>query len=243
MIRNICMALLLLCGFHNSSAQQKVLIFSKTAGFRHQSIPKGAATLRDLLNIESIQSVHSEDANYISTDSLKQFGAVIFLSTTGSILNTAQKEALQGFIRSGKGFVGIHAASDTEYEWPWYGQLVGGYFKSHPAVQEAKLEVVNAKHLSTKSLPKTWIHRDEWYDYKDVQPGLHILMTIDEQSYKGGQMGKFHPVAWFHEFEGGRSFYTGLGHTEESYDVPNFQKHLVGGIRYALGLKKDGSRR
>lgn len=116
---------------------------------------------------------------------------LFFLSTTGSILNTAQKEALQGFIRSGKGFVGIHAASDTEYEWPWYGQLVGGYFKSHPAVQEAKIEVVNAKHLSTKSLPKTWIHRDEWYDYKDIQPGLHILMTIDEQSYKGGKWENF----------------------------------------------------
>lgn len=226
------------CLFFSVSVQGQpnVLIFTKTTGFRHESIPKGVETVRRLLRTEQIRSVHSEDATYFCADSLAKFQAVIFLSTTGDILNAEQKRAFQTFIRSGKGFVGIHAASDTEFNWPWYGQLVGGYFARHPEVQDAKLEVVDNAHASTQHLPNVWIHRDEWYDFKNVQPGLHILMTLDEKSYKGGGMGNFHPIAWYREFDGGRTFYTGLGHTNESYDVENFQKHLIGGIKYALGL-------
>lgn len=213
-----------------------VLIFSKTAGFRHKSIPKGAETVSKLLKEQHIKYVHSEDALYFSADSLKKFDAVVFLNTTGDILDDTQKKNFQKFIQSGKGYVGIHAASDTEYNWPWYGALVGGYFSSHPAVQEAHIDVVNRTHLSTQHLPKTWIHRDEWYDFKDVKPGLNILMTLDETTYEGGKMGKFHPIAWFQMFDGGRSFYTGLGHTDESYDSELFQKHIMGGIRYALEM-------
>lgn len=224
-----------LVGF--GQASKSVLIFSKTAGFRHQSIPKGVATVSKLLNENNINFVHSEDAIYFSADSLKKFDAVIFLNTTGDILNNQQKAAFKKFIQSGKGYVGIHAASDTEYNWPWYGALVGGYFSSHPAVQEAHMEVVNRTHPATKHLPQTWIHRDEWYDFKDVKSGIHILMMLDETTYEGGKMGKFHPIAWFQSFDGGRSFYTGLGHTDESYDSELFQKHIMGGIRYALRIK------
>lgn len=240
MNRRILLLLLVqLCSLTLLFAQKQVLVFSKTAAFRHQSIPKGVTTLKTLLATEAIAMQHTEDARIFTDDQLAQFGAVIFLSTSGNILDAAQKGALQRFIRSGKGFVGIHAASDTEFEWPWYGQLVGGYFVSHPAVQEAKLEILDTQHLATKDLPQTWIHRDEWYDFRDVRPGLHILMNLDEQSYQGGKMGKFHPIAWYQEFDGGRSFYTGLGHTEEAYDSANFQKHLLGGIQYALGLQVD----
>lgn len=216
-------------------SQERVLIFTKTEGFRHKSIPKGVETVTKLLKAENMMTVHSEDSNYFRADSLRQFDAVIFLSTTGNLFDDEQKTALQEFIRSGKGYVGIHAASDTEFEWPWYGELVGGYFTQHPAVQEAKIDVVDRTHSSTTHLPEVWWHKDEWYDFRDVQPGLHILMTLDEQSYEGGTMGKFHPIAWFREFEGGRTFYTGLGHTEESFDVPNFQRHIVGGVKYVLG--------
>ncbi len=215
-------------------AQKKVLIFSKTAEFRHKSIPKGVATVSDLLKQAGIRSVHSEDAAYFCTDSLSKFDAVIFLSTTGNIFDDQQKKAFQTFIRSGKGFMGIHAATDTEHDWPWYGQLVGGYFASHPAVQEAKIAVLEREHASTKHLPQVWWHKDEWYDFKNMQPGLHILMNLDEQSYKDGKMGKFHPIAWFQEFEGARMFYTGLGHTEEAFDSPQFRLHLLGGIQYVL---------
>lgn len=111
---------------------------------------------------------------------------------------------------------------------------MGGYFSSHPAVQDAQIRVVNQKHLATKHLPKIWFHRDEWYDFKSVKEGLHILMDLDETSYKGGKMGKFHPIAWYQEFDGGRSFYTGLGHTLEAFDEEKFQTHFLGGLRYVL---------
>lgn len=220
-----------------AQAQQSVLIFTKTTGFRHASIPKGVETVRNLLAEAGVHSVHSEDSNLFQPDSLSVFDAVIFLSTTGDILDDSQKEAFQEFIRSGKGFVGIHAASDTEYNWPWYGGLVGGYFSSHPKVQDAEIKVLDQKHSSTAHLPRIWFHRDEWYDFKDVKPGLNILMNLDEETYEGGKMGKFHPIAWFQKYDGGLSFYTGLGHTKESFDSELFQKHILGGVRYVLGLE------
>ncbi|MGN0003808.1 MAG: ThuA domain-containing protein [Sphingobacterium composti] len=221
------------------AAQEKksVLIFSKTTGFRHQSIPKGVATVSKLLTKQGINFKHSEDAIHFHADSLKKYDAIIFLNTTGDILDDSQKKNFQRFIQSGKGYVGIHAASDTEYNWPWYGALVGGYFASHPEVQEARIDVLNRTHPATAHLQNTWVHRDEWYDFKDIKDGLNILMTLDETTYKGGKMGKFHPIAWFQEFDGGRSFYTGLGHTDESYDSELFQKHILGGVKYALKIK------
>jgi len=218
--------------------QKNVLIFSKTAAFRHASIPKGVATVTKVLNANGIRTVASEDAKYFCADSLRQFDAVLFLSTTGDLFNAAQKQAFQDFIHAGKGFIGIHAATDTEHSWPWYGQLVGGYFASHPEVQDAKMAVINRKHPATQHLPEVWWHKDEWYDFKEIKSGLSVLMTLDETSYKGGKMGDFHPIAWFQEFEGGRVFYTGLGHTDESFDDAAFQKHILGGTCYVLRLKK-----
>lgn len=221
-----------------NAQDHKVLIFTKTAGFRHASIPKAVKVVSDLLNTNGIKTLHTEDIQYFDTDSLKKFDAVLFLSTSGTLFNTNQQKALQQFIQSGKGYVGIHAASDTEHDWPWYGQLVGGYFSSHPAIQQAKIDVLNQKHLSTKHLQRVWFHKDEWYDFKNIKPGLNVLMTLDETSYQGGKMGKFHPIAWFQEFDGGRSFYTGLGHTDEAYDSEKFLKHIVGGVKYVLQIKK-----
>lgn len=219
------------------SAQERILIFSKTTGFRHESIEHGAEVLKQLASSNKMVADHTEDSGVFTDANLSKYDALIFLSTTGDILNESQKAAFVRFIQSGKGFVGIHAASDTEYNWPWYGQLVGGYFSSHPAVQEAQIKVLNQKHPSTKHLPKVWFHRDEWYDFKSVKEGLHILMDLDETSYKGGKMGKFHPIAWYQKFDGGRAFYTGLGHTKESFDEDKFQKHILGGIRYVLKKK------
>lgn len=219
------------------SAQERILIFSKTTGFRHESIEHGAEVLKQLASSNKMVADHTEDSGVFTDANLSKYDALIFLSTTGDILNESQKAAFVRFIQSGKGFVGIHAASDTEYNWPWYGQLVGGYFSSHPAVQEAQIKVLNQKHPSTKHLPKVWFHRDEWYDFKSVKEGLHILMDLDETSYKGGKMGKFHPIAWYQKFDGGRAFYTGLGHTKESFDEDKFQKHILGGIRYVIKKK------
>jgi len=237
------LAVIVILPLGRASAQNKsvdkVLLFSKTTGFRHESIEKGVATLTQLLSENEIEVQHSEKSYLFTTEKLKEFKTIVFLNTTGDILNDAQKLAFQNYIRQGGGFVGIHAASDTEYSWPWYGQLVGGYFKSHPEVQEAKIEVVNQRHAATQHLEKVWLHKDEFYDFKDVQKEqLTLLMLLDETSYKGGQMGKFHPIAWFHEFDGGRSFYTGLGHTLEAYDSVAFQKHMLGGIKWAMKKAK-----
>lgn len=216
------------------SAQKKVLIFSKTQGFRHSSIEKGAQVLKQLLDKEKIGSDHSEDAALFTDQGLKRYDAVIFLSTTGNILDDTQKDAFVRYIQSGKGFVGIHAATDTEFDWPWYNGLVGAYFASHPAVQKAKIDVLDRKHAATKHLEPIWWHKDEWYNFKDVKDGLQVLMNLDEKSYNGGKMGDHHPISWSQNYDGGKVFYTGLGHTEESYDEPEFQKHLIGGVLSVL---------
>lgn len=216
------------------SAQKKVLIFSKTQGFRHSSIEKGAQVLKQLLDKEKIGSDHSEDAALFTDQGLKKYDAVIFLSTTGNILDDTQKDAFVRYIQSGKGFVGIHAATDTEFDWPWYNGLVGAYFASHPAVQKAKIDVLDRKHAATKHLEPIWWHKDEWYNFKDVKDGLQVLMNLDEKSYNGGKMGDHHPISWSQNYDGGKVFYTGLGHTEESYDEPEFQKHLIGGVLSVL---------
>ncbi|MFU1856517.1 ThuA domain-containing protein [Sphingobacterium sp. NGMCC 1.201703] len=220
-----------------ANAQKQVLIFSKTQGFRHGSIEKGARVLKQLLDKEKISSDHSEDAALFTDQGLKKYDAIIFLSTTGDILDSNQQDAFMRYIHSGKGFVGIHAATDTEFDWPWYNGLVGAYFTSHPAVQQAKIDVLDRKHAATKHLEPTWLHKDEWYNFKDVKEGLHVLMNLDEKSYNGGKMGDHHPISWSQNYDGGKVFYTGLGHTEESYDEPAFQKHLIGGILSVLPKK------
>ncbi|HEY3003878.1 MAG TPA: ThuA domain-containing protein, partial [Kribbellaceae bacterium] len=161
--------------------------------------------------------------------------AVVFLSTTGDVLDASQQAAFESYIRSGGGFVGVHAAADTEYDWPFYGDLVGAYFASHPLIQAATVQVEDRTHPATSHLDATWRRTDEWYNYKtNVRSTARVLATLDESSYSGGTMGD-HPTAWCKDFEGGRSFYTGGGHTRQSYAEPAFRAHLLGGIRYAAG--------
>ena len=216
----------------------RVLVFSRTTGFRHDSIPDGIAALKKLGTTEGFAVEASEDPHVFQDGELAQYQAVVFLSTTGDILTREQQEAFERYIRRGGGFAGIHAAADTEYEWPWYGDLVGGYFASHPEIQQAQIRVVDKAHPSTHELPRRWNRRDEWYNYQANPRGeVHVLAVLDEKSYHGGTQGVDHPIAWCHEFDGGRAWYTGGGHTEESYSEPLFLKHILGGIEYAAGLK------
>ncbi|MDF2189585.1 ThuA domain-containing protein [Paraflavitalea sp. CAU 1676] len=215
--------------------KNKVLVFCKTAGFHHNSIDEGKLALIKLGEANKFGVDTSTDATVFSKDNLKQYKAVIFLNTTGNILDETQQAAFEQYIRSGGGFVGIHAATDTEYDWPWYGKLVGAYFKSHPATQEATLQIVDNKHISTKHLPERWTRKDEWYNYKWMSDSLHVLITIDENTYTGERMGNTHPMAWYHEFDGGRAFYTELGHTKESFTSDAlYLQHLLGGIQWAM---------
>jgi cytochrome c len=215
-----------------------ILVFSKTAGFRHNSIPDGKAAIMELGRQNNFEVDTTEEAGYITEDSLKKYSAVVFLNTTMDVLNNQQEADFERYIQAGGGFVGIHSATDTEYDWGWYGRLVGGYFNGHPETQPAKLEVVDATHVSTKHLPKEWSRTDEWYNFKKLNKDVHVLLKIDEKSYKGGTNGDDHPMAWYHEYDGGRSFYTELGHTEESWKEENFLKHVLGGITYAIGENK-----
>jgi type 1 glutamine amidotransferase len=216
----------------------RVLIFSKTNGYRHSSIPVGIAAIKKLGAEKGFDVDATEDSTAFTTDNLKKYAALIFLSTTGTVFGPDQEKALQDYIQHGGGFVGIHAAADCEYKWPWYGQLVGAYFKSHPKQQQAKLMIVNKNHPSTKSLPDTWERFDEWYNYRDRDPKVTVLIKLDEHSYTGGENGDDHPITWYHEFDGGRAFYTGLGHTDESYADPKYLEHILGGIEWTMEKTK-----
>ena len=215
----------------------KVLVFCKTAGYHHSSIAVGIVAIQKLGAENKFDVDTSTDATRINTENLKQYKAVIFLSTTGDILNEDQQEAFKKYIEAGRGFMGIHAATDCEYDWPWYGNLVGAYFGGHPAQQVATLNIVDPKNPSTKHLPNPWQRKDEWYSFKWMAEGLHELIAIDEKSYDLGKIAPMghHPMAWYHEYDGGRSFYTELGHTEESFSDPLYLQHILAGIKYAMG--------
>ncbi|MCG9895906.1 MAG: ThuA domain-containing protein [Fimbriimonadaceae bacterium] len=216
----------------------KILVFSKTAGFRHDSIPTGIETLKALGSEGGWETVATEDSDVCADAGLRDFRVIVFLNTTGDILNREQQEAMERFIRRGNGFVGIHAAADTEYGWEWYGRLVGAYFRSHPHIQPAKIWVVDRTHPSTKHLGLEWNRTDEWYDYRSVPAaGTRILLKLDPASYQGHTMGDDHPIAWCAQIDGGRSWYTGGGHTKESFAEPDFRRHLLGGIRWAGRLE------
>jgi len=216
---------------------QRILVFSKTNGFNHKSIPAGIAALQRLGSENKFLVDTTKNAAHFTDDNLKNYKAVVFLSTTGDVLDDQQQEAFQRYIRNGGGYMGIHAAADTEYGWPWYNQLVGAYFLSHPKQQRATILVMDKKHLATRMLPDKWTRKDEWYNYKDIVPDLHVLCKLDETSYEGGKNGKNHPFIWYHDVDGGRAFYTGAGHTEESYTEPLFLQHILGGVKYAMGEK------
>jgi cytochrome c len=214
-----------------------VLVFSKTAAYRHDSIPAGIEAIRALGENNGFAVDATEDDKAFTDERLSKYREVIFLSTTGEVLDADERAAFERFVRHGGGFVGIHSASDTGYEWPWYGRLVGNYFRQHPSIQSAKLEVVDASHPSTRDLPIDWTRVDEWYDFRnDLAPDISVLILIDERTYRGGSMGARHPMAWCHEYDGGRAWYTALGHTDAAYSEPLFLEHIRGGILWAAGM-------
>jgi len=221
-----------------SAKKKRILVFSKTAGFHHSSIKVGVTAIQKL-GLENKFDVDTTiNAEKFTAQNLKQYAAVVFLNTTGDVLNNEQQTAFEQYIKGGGGYVGVHAATDTEYEWSWYGKLAGAWFINHPHQQVATLNVINRNTIATKDLPEIWKRKDEWYNFKDISKDIKVLITIDESSYEGGKNAPVHPMAWYHDFDGGRSFYTELGHVEESYADPLYLQHLLGGIQYAMGVKK-----
>ena len=241
------------------SKKYHVLVFSRTAAFRHGSIGPGITAIKQLGAQNNFGVDAIEDASLFTDAFLARYDAVIWLSTTGDVLNDTQQAAFERYIQGGGGYVGIHAASDTEYTWPWYGQLVGAYFRNHPnGTPTATVVREDHDHVSTAHLPERWTRVDEWYNFQgitnpmvggggtDVSPRtqtpIHVLLTVDEATYNesdGNNVDDDHPVSWCKRFDGGRMFYTALGHTNQSFSEPEFLQHLLGGIDVATGYASD----
>jgi cytochrome c len=230
-----------LYSFKKPVPTQHVLVFSKTLGWHHSCIPFGIAAIQKLGKENNFEVDTTTNADAFTDNNLKKYDAVIFQCTTGNVLNAEQQAAFERYIQAGGGYAGVHSAADTEYDWPWYGKLVGAYFSSHPNnsnIRKATIDVTDRTNPITANLPARWERTDEWYNYKSIYSGIHVLASLDENTYDGGTNGANHPITWFHEFDGGRSFYTGCGHTDESYSDPLFLGQLLGGIRYAMGNGK-----
>ncbi|NPC44116.1 ThuA domain-containing protein [Nocardioides sp. zg-1230] len=236
-----------------------VLVFSRTTGFRHGSIGAGIRSIERLGAQYGFTVDATEDPTQFTAANLEQYEAVVWLSTTSDVLNDTQQAAFEDYIQAGGGYVGVHAASDTEYTWPWYGELVGAYFQSHPAgTPTATIDVEDKTTASSCALPDRWERTDEWYNFQSkddpvvngggadysprVNPNINVIATLDESTYvenDGNATDDDHPIAWYQEFDGGRSFYTGGGHTDASFSEPLFRLHLLGGIQYAAGETPD----
>jgi type 1 glutamine amidotransferase len=214
----------------------RVLLFSRTAGFRHASIPVAVAALRRQGARQGMVVDHTEDPARFTAAGLRRYRVVVFLSTTGDVLGPDGEAALRGFVEAGGGWVGVHAAADTEYGWPWYETLVGARFARHPPVQRASVRVVDRDHPATARLPEVWARTDEWYDFRGNPRGrVRVLATLDESTYQGGGRGADHPIAWCHAVAGGRAFYTAGGHTAASWAEARFLAHVAGALRWAAG--------
>ncbi|WP_144211507.1 ThuA domain-containing protein [Shewanella donghaensis] len=223
--------------------QFRALLFTKTAGWHHQSILEGVTAVKQLAQKHHFDYEWHEDAKQINSKNLARFDVIMFLNTTGDILNPEQQQAMQAFIQSGKGFVGVHSASDTEHQWPWYTKLVGRKFVIHPPIQTAKINVIDDQFPGVALMPETFLWTDEYYHFSEpYSDNLKYILSVDETSYQASAqwgelkvegMGKFHPLAWYQEVDGGRSFYTALGHIPATYDDPLFLQHLYGGIYWA----------
>ena len=238
---------------------ENVLVFSETAGFRHDSIDEGIAAIQALGTANDFEVDATEDSADFNTTNLAQYDAVVFLSTTGDVLTDEQQDAFESYMRAGGGFVGIHAAADTEYTWPWYGQMLGGYFRNHPpGTPQAQVNIEDGDEPSTEGLPNPWTRTDEWYNYQSFETpsvngggddysvresGVKVLATMNEGTYDEDdgtdEVNDDHPIAWCSDFDGGRVWYTGLGHTAESFGTAagNIRSHILGGLQTVTGAE------
>lgn len=223
-----------------TSRLENVLVFTRTTGFRHGSIEPGVEALRRLGQENAFTVERTEEPADFTDENLARYDVVVWLNTDSEVMNEDARRAFERYIRAGGGWVGVHAAAATEYNWAWYAQLLGGaaYFRGHPAVQPAQVNVEIADHPSTQHLPQSFTLQDEWYSFRaNPRSSVRVLMTLSESSYGVGDLAMGdHPIAWYHEFDGGRAWYTALGHPNELYTDSRFTQHLLGGIRWAAGV-------
>jgi type 1 glutamine amidotransferase len=226
------------------AGQFKVLLFTKTAGWHHESINAGVTAMQEMAKLHDFDLFWTEDAGRVMNDAeLAQYQVVVFMLTTGDVLDDRQQAAFERYIRRGGGYVGVHSASDTEYGWPWYTKMVGHMFHLHPAVQSAVLKVEQRDFPGMERFAPRNLFTEEWYEFGPARSDkLSYLLTVDESTYrpeadwgerKSRGMGRFHPISWYQEYDGGRAFYTALGHMAATYRDPVFLHHLYGGIWWA----------
>jgi len=216
----------------------RALVFSKNDGFRHKSIEAGVRAVEQLAATNNFQAEATDDAAALTPTNLARFQVVVFMNNCGSLLNTTQRAALQQYIETGGGFAAIHCPIDCEKDWPWFTELLGTRFLSHPQLQAGTVQVEDRANPSTAHLPARWTRTDEWYSFKPNPRGkVRVLATLDETTYQGGAMGDDHPIAWCKQMGKGRMWYTALGHTDETFADPLFLRHLLGGIQIAAGVK------
>ena len=233
--------------------QFSVLLFTKTADWHHDSVAAGVTAIQELAKLHDFKVFWTDDAKrHINDKELAKYKVVIFLLTTGDVLNDEQQAAFERYIRAGGGFVGIHSASDTEYDWAWYTKMVGYMFHIHPAVQTATIKVEDYNFPGMDRFAKRFLATEEWYEFGPrLSDNLKFLLSVDKKTYKpaakwadkeGKGMGDFHPISWYHEYDGGRAFYTALGHLSATYSDAAFMHHVYGGIYWAAtgnGFKAD----
>ncbi|WP_104116755.1 ThuA domain-containing protein [Arthrobacter sp. B1805] len=213
----------------------RILVFSRTCGYRHESIPDAIAALTTIAHEDGHLVEATEDPSVFEPRALAAWDVVVWVSTSGEVLDGEQRRAFADWLRAGGSYAGVHSATACEYEWDEYERIAGAVFTDHPQVQEAVVRVADPDHPSTVDLPPTWRHRDEWYNFRRPPRDRTVLLTVDEESYTGGTMGPGHPVAWHGSYGSGQTWYTSLGHDAEAYTDPLFCAHLRGGLRSLLG--------
>jgi type 1 glutamine amidotransferase len=217
--------------------QFQVLLFTKSLDFHHLSIQNGVSMFKELSQDNHFGLTWTEQSDFFDNqDQLNSMDVIVFMNTSGDILNDNQRVALQEYMRQGGNFVAIHSASFTMMEWPWYIELVGGVWNRHPnpGIWTGVINNEKADHPSAFHLPEKWLVTEEWYNYLEVSDNIEVVLSVDETTYPGGKMPGYHPIAWYQEnFEGGRSFHTGLGHPEGIYDEPWFRQHILGAVWWA----------
>ncbi len=217
-----------------------ILLFSKTNGYRHSSISSGIKMLYDQSKKQHWIITATEDSTLIGDNFLSQFDVAVFINPTGNAIGEEEQTAFEKFMKSGKGFVGIHAAADCEYDWPFYGKLIGGYFLTHPPAQKATIVFENTDHPAMKPFKgmKTYTTVDEWYSYKEnPRPNVHVLAHLDENTIKKSKNDEWkmgdHPIIWWNDDNGMRSFYTVFGHTHEAFQDEKVIEHITNAINWA----------
>jgi cytochrome c len=221
----------------NNGIEYKVLVFTKAVGAKHASTAAGVNAIKELGKQLRFTAEVTDDAGKFDAPHLKQFRVVVFLNTFGDVLNPAQQAAFESYYRDGGGFVGIHSAIETETDWSFLTDVLGTRAAGSSNVTQATIKVADRVHPASATLPEYWTRTDQWYNFTSNVRGLsHVLATVDENTYTGGTMGFDHPITWCKDYQGGRSFYTGLGDTPASFNTTDLRAHLGGAIQWAAGV-------